>query len=122
MYVFSFEKLEVWQNSKNLIIDIYQTCEYIPKEEKYGLISQIKRSVISISTNIAEGTSRETSKDKIHFLNIAFSSAIETLNHLIILNHLNYINEETYLIIRAKIEKICNQINSLRKYFQQNLK
>lgn len=115
-YVFSFEKLEVWQNAKNLVLDIYKIVKRFPNEETYGLSSQIKRSSSSIATNIAEGTSRNTKKDKAHFLTISYSSATETLNHLIISKELNYISETEYLFLREKIEKICNQINSLRKY------
>ncbi|MGE4346653.1 MAG: four helix bundle protein, partial [Flavobacteriaceae bacterium] len=81
-YVFSFEKLEVWQNAKNLVLDIYKIVKRFPNEETYGLSSQIKRSSSSIATNIAEGTSRNTKKDKAHFLTISYSSATETLNHL----------------------------------------
>ena len=115
-YVFSFEKLEVWKNAKNFILDIYELVKKYPKEEIYGLSSQIKRSSSSIATNIAEGTSRNTKKDKAHFLTIAYSSAMETINHLIISRELNYISEIEYCILREQIEKICNQINSLRKY------
>ncbi|WLD23029.1 four helix bundle protein [Flavobacterium dauae] len=115
-YVFSFEKLEVWKNAKNFILDIYELVKKYPKEEIYGLSSQIKRSSSSIATNIAEGTSRNTKKDKAHFLTIAYSSAMEIINHLIISRELNYISEIEYCILREQIEKICNQINSLRKY------
>lgn len=68
-------------------------------------------------TNIAEGTSRNTKKDKAYFLTISYSSAMETINHLIIAKDLNYLTEENYLICRDKIEKICNQINNLKKYY-----
>lgn len=78
------------------------------------LDSQIKRSSSSIATNIAEGTSRDTNKDKAHFLTILYSPAMETLNHLIISKDLNYVTEDEYLGCREKIEKICNQINSLK--------
>lgn len=117
MYVFSFEKLEVWQNCRILISDIYKLTSKFPSNELFGITSQIKRSSSSIATNIAEGTSRNTNKDKAHFLMISYSSAMETLNHLIISKDLNYISEDDYLGCRAKIEKICNQINSLKKYY-----
>jgi len=117
MYIFSFEKLEVWQNSRMLILDIYKIANNFPSSENFGLTSQIKRSTASIATNIAEGTSRNTNKDKAHFLNISYSSAMETLNHLIICNDLNYISNEDYILCREKLSKICNQINSLKKYY-----
>ncbi|MBF4473158.1 four helix bundle protein [Flavobacterium sp. HJJ] len=117
MYIFSFEKLEVWQNSKEFVLTIYKLTNNFPSSEIYGITSQIKRSSSSIATNIAEGTSRNTNKDKAHFLTISYSSATETLNHLIISKDLNYITEEEYLLCREKLEKICNQINSLKKYY-----
>ena len=94
MYVFSFEKLEVWQNSRMFILDIYKLTTKFPSNEIFGITSQIKRSSSSIATNISEGTSRNTNKDKAHFLTISYSSAMETLNHLIICKDLNYISDE----------------------------
>ncbi|SHL11832.1 four helix bundle protein [Flavobacterium chilense] len=81
------------------------------------MTSQIKRSSSSIATNIAEGTSRNSNKDKAHFLTISYSSAMETLNHLILSKDLKYISENEYVQCREKLEKICNQINNLKKYY-----
>ncbi|MFM2368233.1 MAG: hypothetical protein RL619_533 [Bacteroidota bacterium] len=120
MYIFSFEKLEVWQNSRFFILDIYKLTNNYPTNEIYGMTSQLKRSTSSIATNIAEGTSRNTNKDKTHFLTMSYSSAMETLSHLIISNDLNFISNEEYLSTREKLEKICNQINSLKKYYLSN--
>jgi four helix bundle protein len=91
MYIFSFEKLDVWQNSRELILTIYKLTVKFPSSEIYGITSQIKRSSASTAANIAEGTSRNTNKDKAHFLTISYSSVTETLNHLIISKDLNYI-------------------------------
>lgn len=121
MYTFSFEKLEVWQNARMFILDIYKLTSKFPSNELFGITSQIKRSSSSIATNIAEGTSRNTNKDKAHFLTISYSSAMETLNHLIISKDLNYVSETEYIESREKIEKICNQINNLKSIiFQKN--
>ena len=91
MYIFSFEKRDVWKNSRELILTIYKLTVKFPSSEIYGITSQIKRSSASIATNIAEGTSRNTNKDKAHFLTISYSSVTETLNNLIISKDLNYI-------------------------------
>ena len=117
MYIFSFEKLDVWQNSREFILMIYRVTTKFPSNKVYGITSQIKRSSSSIATNIAEGTSRNTKKDKAHFMTISYSSAMETLNHLIISKDLNYLTDEDYIICREKLEKICNQINNLKKYY-----
>ena len=116
-YIFSFEKLEVWQNAKNLTLFVYGITSTFPANEQYGISSQLKRSVSSIATNIAEGTSKETPKDKAYFLTVAYSSAMETLNHLIIAKELQYLSEENYLNCREQLEKICNHMNNLKKYF-----
>lgn len=101
------------------ILDIYKLTSKFPSNEIFEITSQIKRSSSSIATNIAEGTSRNrnTNKDKAHFLTISYSSAMETLNHLIISKDLKYLSENDYTQSREKIEKICNQINSLKKYY-----
>lgn len=116
MYIFSFEKLDVWIESKSLTILIYTLTQKFPEEEKFGLISQLRRASVSICSNIAEGTSRISDKDKAHFISISFSSTMEVLNQLILSFELNYLSEEDYIICRKKIESISNKLNALRKY------
>jgi four helix bundle protein len=111
---YSFEKLNVWIDSKELVKLIYSVTGKFPEEEKFGLISQIRRATISIASNLAEGTSRTTKKDKAHYTTIAFSSSMEVLNQIIISRELNYISLEDYGIIRKQIEKVSNKLNSLR--------
>jgi len=115
MYTFSFEKLEVWKESIALSKNIFTLTKKFPKEEKFGLVNQLRRSVNSISSNLAEGTSRDTSKDKAHFTTMAYSSLMEVLNHLIISQELNYISEVNYLEIRKQISKKSNLLNGLKK-------
>jgi len=114
MKIYSFEKLLVWQESVSLVKDIYRITKEFPSEEKFGLISQLKRATVSISSNLAEGTSRKTNKDKAHFTTISFSSAMEALNQLIISKELGFISENDYTLAREKIEKITNMLNALR--------
>lgn len=114
MKTYSFEKLEVWKESIELVKTIYKITNTFPSEEKFGLISQLRRASISMSSNLSEGTSRNTNKDKAHFTTISFSSAMEVLNQLIISKELNFISENDYILVRAKIEKITNMLNALR--------
>lgn len=116
MFTYSFEKLEVWRELKNFTKSIYLITSKFPESEKYGLTSQLRRASVSICSNIAEGTSRQTSKDKAHFTTIAFSSAVEVLNQLIICFELNFINENEYLDLRSDLESITNKLNALRTY------
>ena len=115
MYVFSFEKLKVWQEAIDLSVEVYSITKNFPTDEKYGITSQLKRASNLISANIAEGTSRITNKDKAHFSTIAFSSTMEVLNHIILCHKLQFMNEEIYNGLREKIYKISNMLNALRK-------
>lgn len=116
MYTYSFEKLEVWIEAKSLAKEIYKLTNYFPKEEKFGLTSQLRRASVSICSNIAEGSARKTNKDKAHFTTIAFSSAVEALNQLILIYELNFITKDTYLKLREDIESITNKLNALRNH------
>lgn len=115
MYLFSFEKLEVWKESIELSKEIYKLTLNFPSEEKFGLVSQLRRASNSISSNLAEGTSRMSPKDKAHFTTISFSSTMEVLNHLILSKELEFIEEKDYLEMRDKVAKISNMLNALRK-------
>ncbi|HNQ68858.1 MAG TPA: four helix bundle protein [Bacteroidales bacterium] len=115
MYIYSFEKLNVWQNSRKLSFEIYQITKTFPEEERFGLISQMRRAAVSISSNIAEGCSRISKKEQKHFYTISYSSAIELLNQIILSLDLMVINNEQYVEIRSSIEQITNQLNALNK-------
>lgn len=79
--------------------------EKFPSDEKYGISSQLKRAAISICSNIAEGSARNTGKDKAHFTTMAFSSAVEVLNQLIICYELSFISEREYINTRKAIRE-----------------
>jgi len=115
MYQFYFEKLEVWQNSRQLVKEIYLVTSSFPENEKFGITNQMRCASTSISANIAEGFSRQSNKEKSRFLNIAFGSTIEVINFLILSNDLGFLNNENYNQLREKSEFITNQINSLNK-------
>ena len=117
MHIYSFEKLEVWKESIQLAVKTYKITDLFPKDEKFGLISQMRRSSVSVSSNIAEGTARLTNKDKAHFMTMAYSSTLELLNQAIISKELEFISEENYKNIRFEVESITNKINALRNHF-----
>ncbi|MBZ0183211.1 MAG: four helix bundle protein [Melioribacteraceae bacterium] len=116
MYKYSFEKLDVWQDSRKIIGELYIITKSFPDEEKFGLVSQIRRAAISIASNLAEGTSRNSLKDQAHFSNLAYSSLIEVLSHLYISNDLGFLKEETLNDLKEKLQELSNKINSLRNY------
>lgn len=113
-YVYSFEKLIVWQKSIELAKQIYSTTSNFPKEEIYGLSSQIRRAVVSISSNIAEGYVKSSSKEQIRFSEIAYGSLMEVLNQVIIAKEIGYVSEVDYSSIRQNIEEISRMLNALR--------
>jgi four helix bundle protein len=115
MKIYSFEKLEVWQLSRQLTSRVYKISKTFPEEEKFGLTSQIRRAMVSVCSNIAEGGSRNSYKDKARFTGMAFTSLMEVLNQLIISFDLEYINEKEYINIRSKINPIANMLNALHK-------
>jgi four helix bundle protein len=115
-YKFSFEKLEVWHLSKDLAIRIYKLTKDFPNYEKYGIISQINRAAISISANIAEGSSRIGDKDQSHFYTIAYSSLMELISHLLISIELGFIKKEDYESLENQLIELANKINALYKF------
>ncbi|AUP80873.1 four helix bundle protein [Flavivirga eckloniae] len=117
MHIYSFEKLEVWKEAIQLAVNTYKITDLYPNEEKFGLVSQMRRSSVSVSSNIAEGTVRLANKNKAHFMTIAYSSTLELLNQSIISKEFNFISEESYKNIRLEVESITNKINALKNHF-----
>ncbi|TMU54859.1 four helix bundle protein [Flagellimonas algicola] len=115
MKTYSFEKLTVWNKSVDLSKKVYCVTSSFPEEEKYGLVSQMRRCSISISSNISEGSARKSPKDKARFTEVSYSSAMELLNQTIISNRLNFLTEEDYTSIRIEISEITAMLNALHK-------
>jgi four helix bundle protein len=116
MYIYSFEKLEVWNEVKEFAKSIYTITSTFSDSEKYGLVSQLRRASVSICSNIAEGSARNSYKDKAHFTTMAFGSTVEVLNQLILCFELNFITESDYLKLTCDIESITNKLNGLRSF------
>ena len=116
MYLYSFEKLDVFQNARNLVNIIYDTTELIPRTELYGISSQMKRAAISVMANVVEGNSRITNKDRANFMTISYSSLMELLSLILISLDRKFISDDRYKTLRIEIDKLSNQINALRKY------
>ncbi len=106
-----YKELNVWQESVNLVEDVYALVKSFPKEETYALSDQLRRAVVSIPSNIAEGSNRNTQKEFIQFLYIALGSAAEVETQLIIANRLMYI--ESFERESNKIMKIRKMLNAL---------
>ena len=115
MYHFYFEKLEVWQASKDLVRRIYQLTSKFSATDGFSLGDQMRRAAMSVCANISEGSARNTGKDKAHFTNLAYSSLMELYSFILICNDLEKLGNEDLNLLRTTIHKIANQLNSLRK-------
>lgn len=109
-----FENLTVWKKSHELVLDLYKVTALFPKEEVYGLTSQIKRAAVSVPANIAEGFVRRSRKDKVHFYNMAQSSLSEIQYYLILIRDLGFL-ESSFKnnALRQKAEEVAKMLNGL---------
>lgn len=114
-YKFPFEKLEVWSKAMFLTKLIYELTSTFPKSEIYGLSSQLQRAVVSIPSNIAEGSVRVSGKEQSRFYEIAFGSLMEVLSQVIIAEQLNFIDSNQLIEIRCIIEEISRMLNALSR-------
>ena len=119
---FTFFDLRVYKEAKLLVRDIYSLMDKFPKYETYALSDQLRRAVISVPSNIAEGSGRISTKEKIHFLEIAYGSLTETLCQLDIARDLGYISDEEFDNEKDKVNVIGKQLSGLRSSFQNQLK
>ncbi|MEX0608354.1 MAG: four helix bundle protein [Balneolaceae bacterium] len=108
-----YKNLKVWQKSVELATEVYSCTKQFPSEEKFGLISQIRRSTVSISSNIAEGAGRNSNKEFKNFLNYAYGSGSELDTQLIISRNLGYISENKFEDLSNKTNEVQRMIYSL---------
>lgn len=111
----NYKELKVWQKAYNLTLDIYQVTKSFPKSEKYGITSQIRRSVTSTPANIAEGFNRQTPKEYIHFLYTARGSLQETEFFCLLCKDLGLISQERHETLQEKIIVIGKLLTGLIK-------
>ena len=111
----TFKDLLVWQEAMNLVEMVYLQTKNFPKEEMYGLTSQIRRAAVSISANIAEGNGRKSRKEYLHFLSIANGSLTELETHILIAERLNYLPKEISEQIQTQLKLVGRLLNALRK-------
>ena len=118
---FTFFDLRVYKEAKLLVRDIYSLMDKFPKYETYALSDQLRRAVVSVPSNIAEGSGRFSIKEKIYFIEIAYGSLTETLCQLDIAHDLNYITDEEFANEKERINVIGKQLSGLRASFQNQL-
>lgn len=108
----NFRSWEIYKNGLSLVTQIYKTTKDLPKEEAYGLTSQVRRAAVSIVCNIAEGSAKTSSKDFKRFLEMSLGSAFEVETLLIVMQNLNYCSPEELNELIVKIEVQQKRINA----------
>ena len=112
--MFAYRKLNVYQKALQWVLDVYGVCKEFPDCEKFALSSQVRRAAVSVTSNIAEGMSRTSNKEVIHFLEISYGSLMEVQSQLEISQLLNYITKEKLDFIDSKTEEIAKMLSGLK--------
>jgi len=110
--------LDVWKNSISFVTQLYQETQHFPSTERFGLTSQLRRSAVSVPSNLAEGFARRGVKERIHFLHIALGSNSEIETQLIIAENLSFLSERIATELKNENQKIGKQLVNLIKYFE----
>lgn len=111
----SFTKLDAWKEGHVLVLLVYKTTKEFPKEELFGLVMQMRRSAVSITSNIAEGFSRQSYKEKIQFYMIALGSLTELQNQLLVARDVEFVSDDMFDEIAAQAVRVSKILNGLIK-------
>ena len=118
---FQFEKLHVYAMARELVKEVYFLQKSFPSEERYALSSQVRRSITSVVANIAEGNSRTSMKEKIHFVEISYGSLLEAFSELQIAQDLTFITKESLDSLRPKFIEVAKMLSGLRNTLEKKL-
>jgi four helix bundle protein len=121
MSINSFRELKVWQLGMDVAEKVYRLTAEFPKSETYGLSSQMRRSAVSIPSNIAEGQGRDSTKEFLHFLAIAFGSICELETQLILAHRLNYLSDSNLQIVLKILTETSKTTRGLQKSLKSKL-
>lgn len=119
--IFNYKKLVAYQRAKEMVKEVYGLLKKFPKEEQYALCDQLRRASTSVTSNIAEGTNRQTYPDKIHFLEIAYGSLMEVHSQMDVACDLGYITPEDLNRLENTIVGVVKPLSGLRSSFQAKL-
>lgn len=118
---YAFENMKAWQEARKLVAEVYELLDGFPNFEKYALCDHIRRAIVSVSSNLAEGSGRISVKEQLHFYEIAYGSLMETYNQLIIAADLKYIGEYNLALLQPQIDTIARMLNGLRSSLLKKL-
>ena len=108
----NFKELSVWQKAHQMVLEVYRITRMFPSDERFGLVSQLRRSAASVPANIAEGCGRNSDRDFSRFLSIAAGSASETEYHILLAHDLKFIERSDYLELDQRINEIKRMLNA----------
>ena len=118
---YAFENMRAWQEARKLVVEVYRLLDGFPKFESYALCDQIRRAIVSVPSNLAEGSGRISTKEQMHFYEIAYGSLMEACNQLIIAADLEYIGNEQLKNIQPQIDVVARMMNGLRTSLVQKI-
>lgn len=119
--MYAFENLKAWQEARKLVVAVYRLLDEFPKFEKYALCDQIRRAIVSVPSNLAEGSGRVSIKEQLHFYEISYGSLMETYNQLILAADLNYIGGDNLEELKPQIDAVARMLNGLRSSLLKKL-
>jgi len=120
MDLFNFEDLVAYQRAMDLVEKVYGLLKKFPREENYALCDQLRRAVVSVPSNIAEGKSRFSRKEQAHFIEISYGSLMETYCQLKIASKVHYISEEEFKELKNDIMDVARPLSGLYKSLTSN--
>jgi four helix bundle protein len=109
----NYRDLRVWEEAHRLVLSIYKVTQFFPKEERFGLTSQIRRSAASIPANLAEGCGRRSDGEMARYIQIAMGSGAELSYHLLLAKDLGFVKNEEHAELDASVERIMRMLSSL---------
>lgn len=118
---FNYRKLNAYQYGLDLVEAVYEMVALFPREEKYALGDQLRRAVVSVPSNLVEGTGRDSDKEKAHFISMAYTSLMEVMCQTEIALRVHYITEETFLKIENEVTIVAKLLSGLKSSIQKSL-
>lgn len=118
---FNFRKLIVYQKAICYVNHVYDLIAKFPREEQYAICDQLRRAAVSVPSNIAEGMNRGSAKEQLHFLNVSYSSLMETLCQFEISLNRKYINEQEWSVLESEISELSKLLGGLTKSLTSKL-
>ena len=117
MEFFGYRNLVAYIKAREVVRNVYRLVKQFPKEEQFALSSQMRRAAVSITSNIAEGMTRYSNKDKVHFLEISYGSLMEIMSQLEVAEDQNYISHNEFLNMEALIADVARLLSGLQRSF-----